>query len=75
MHEALKDTWIILVRKHKSKMVIGRSRHGWDDNINMYLQKGWTGVEQIQTTQDRGEWSEFVDTEIIDYTLITNFMH
>jgi len=45
MHEALKDTWIILVRKHKSKMVIGRSRHGWDDNINMYLQKGWTGVE------------------------------
>jgi hypothetical protein len=44
-------------------MVIGRYRHGWDDNIRMYFQKGWEGVEWIQKSQDRGEWSEFVDNE------------
>ena len=52
------------MRRHKSKMAVGRSRHGWGDNIKMYIQKGWEGVEWIQTTQDRGEWREFVKTEI-----------
>jgi len=43
--EALKDTWGILVRKRKSKMVVGRSSDGWNDNIKLDLQKGWEDVE------------------------------
>jgi hypothetical protein len=45
-------------------MVVGRSSDGWDDNIKLVLQKEWEGVEWIRTPQDRGEWREFVDTEI-----------
>jgi hypothetical protein len=41
------------VRKHKSKMVVGRSRHGWNDNIKMELPKGWEGVEWSQSAQGR----------------------
>jgi len=51
------------VRKHKSKMFVGSSRHEWDDNIKMNLQKRWEGVEWLQTTQDKGEWREFVNIE------------
>jgi len=62
-HETLRDTWRIVVRKHKSKMFVGRSRHECDDNIKMDLQKRWEGVEWLQTTQDKGEWREFVNIE------------
>jgi hypothetical protein len=44
-------------------MVVGRSTREWEENIKLDLQKGWEGVEWIQTTEDRGEWREFVDIE------------
>ena len=50
--------------KHKTKRLVGSSRRGWDDNIKMAFENEWEGVERIQTTQDRSEWREFVNSEI-----------
>lgn len=46
------------------KRLVGRSRCEWDDNIKMELQKELDCVDWIQTTQDTGEWREFVKGEI-----------
>jgi hypothetical protein len=42
------------VGKLEGKRPLGRSRHGWEDNIKMDLRGiGWGGVDWIVLAQDR----------------------
>jgi hypothetical protein len=46
-----------LVIKPEGKIPLGRSRHGWKDNIRMNLREtGWEGEGWMHVTQDRDQW-------------------
>jgi hypothetical protein len=57
------------VGKPEGKKLLGRTRCRWEDDINMDLKRdgmGWCGVDLIDLTQDRAQWSALVNT-------VTNF--
>jgi hypothetical protein len=44
------------------RVLVGRPRHGWEDNIKMYLTEiGIDGVNWIRLAQDRVQWQAFVN--------------
>jgi hypothetical protein len=50
-----------LVRIDKRKRPCGKLRHGWDDNIKIYLKKGSVSVDWFNLIQDQGQWHTFAD--------------
>jgi hypothetical protein len=47
----------------EGKRPLGRPRHRWVDNINIYLREiGWDGVDWIDMAQDRNQWRALVNT-------------
>jgi hypothetical protein len=57
-----RGVYMILVGKPEGKRPLGRSRHRWDDNINMDLQEvGYGGMDWIDVAQDRERWWSLVN--------------
>jgi hypothetical protein len=57
-----RGVYSILVGRPEGKRPLGRSRHRWEDNINMDLREtGINGVMWIRLTQDRVQWQAFVN--------------
>jgi hypothetical protein len=55
----------ILVGRFEGKRPLGRSRHGWEDNIKLDLKEIWIdGANWIQLAQDRFQWRAFVNTMV-----------
>jgi len=47
----------VLVGKPEGKMLLGRTRQRWEDNIKMDLQEvGCGGMEWMELAQDRDRW-------------------
>ena len=52
----------VLVGKPDGRRQLGRPRHRWEDNIEMYLQEvGCGGVDWIELAQVRDRWRELVN--------------
>jgi hypothetical protein len=52
----------LLVGKPEGKRSLGRPRHGWLDNIKMYLVEiGWGAVDWIGLAHDRYWWRALMD--------------
>jgi hypothetical protein len=52
----------VLVGKPEGKRPLGKTRHGWEDNIKMDFQEvGCGGVGCIELVQDRDRWWAFVN--------------
>ena len=48
--------------KTKGKRSIGRTRHRWEDNIELYLQDVGRDMDWIDMAQDRDRWRALVNT-------------
>jgi hypothetical protein len=54
---------LILIGKPERKKTLRRYKHGWEDNIIMYLREtGWEVVDWMHVAQDRDHWRDFVST-------------
>jgi hypothetical protein len=51
------NAYPISVGNPEGKRQLGRSRHRWEDNIQMDLRMVWT-----DTAEDRDQWRALVDT-------------
>ena len=52
----------VLVGKPEGKILLGRFRRRWDDNIKMHLLKvGCRGMDLIDLTQDKDRWQALVN--------------
>ena len=47
--------------KTKGKRSIGRTRHRWEDNIELYLQDVGRDMDWIDMAQDRDRWRALVN--------------
>ena len=55
----------VLVGKPKGKILLGRPRHTWEDNIKRDLQEvGCGGMDWIELAQDRDRWRVVVNAVI-----------
>jgi hypothetical protein len=55
----------ILVGKQEGKILLGRPRLRWVDNIKMDLRKiGWGCMDCIDLFQDREQWRALVNTVV-----------
>jgi hypothetical protein len=53
----------ILAGRFEGRRSLGRTRHRWDDNINMDLREvGNDWANWIRLPQDRVQWRAFVNT-------------
>jgi hypothetical protein len=51
------------VGKPEEKRPLGRPRRRWVDNLKISLREfGWVGKDCIDMTQDRDQWSVYVNT-------------
>ena len=52
--------------KPEGKRLLGRRRHGWEDNIKVDFQvAGCGGMEWIELAQDRDRWRALVNAVMI----------
>jgi hypothetical protein len=52
-----RDANRISVVRPEGMKPLGRSRHGWEDNINMNVQElEWVGMDWIDLAKDRDSW-------------------
>jgi len=55
-----RDVYRVLVGRPKVKILLGRPRHRWEDNIKMDLREmGHDGANWIRLAQDRVQWRVF----------------
>jgi hypothetical protein len=53
----------ILVGNPEGKRLLGRAKHRWVDNIQLYLREiRWGGMDWIYPAQDRDQWRALVHT-------------
>jgi hypothetical protein len=58
-----RNAYRILVGKPEGKRPLGRPRHRWVYNIQIYLREiGWDGLDWMDLAQDRDEWRDLVNT-------------
>jgi hypothetical protein len=58
-----RNAYRILVEKPEGKRPLGKPRHRWVDNIKMDRKEmGWDGIDWIDLTQNRDQWSALVNT-------------
>jgi len=50
------------VGKPEEKILLGRSRHGWEDNIKMDLQEVGCGTWTEPSFEDRDRWWALVNS-------------
>ena len=51
--------------KPEEKRPLVRSRHRWENNIDIHLQEvGYEGVEWIDLSQDKDRWRTLVNAEL-----------
>jgi hypothetical protein len=56
------NVYWILIRKPERKTPLGRPRRRWVDNIKTDLTEiGWGGMDWIDLSQDRDQWSALVN--------------
>jgi hypothetical protein len=61
----VRGVYRILVGRPEGKRPLGRSRHRWEDNIKMDLQKvGSEGIDWIKVAQERDRWQALVNAVI-----------
>jgi hypothetical protein len=49
-----RETYRILVRNPEGKILLGRPRRRWENNIKMDLREmGWVGIDWVDLVQDR----------------------
>jgi hypothetical protein len=58
--EGMRSAYNILVGKTKGKILLGRPRHRWEDNMIMYLRE--MGVEWMHLAEDTDQWWALVNT-------------
>jgi hypothetical protein len=52
---------MLSVGKPEAMRPLGRPRHRWVDNIELYIgKKGWSGVDCTDLTKDRNKWRALV---------------
>jgi hypothetical protein len=57
------SVYSVLVGRPEGKRPLGRPRHRWEDNINIYLREiGIDAANWIQLARDRVQWRTFVNT-------------
>jgi hypothetical protein len=62
----------VLLGKPEGKIPLGKTRHRWDDNIEMDLQEvGCGGMDLIKLAQDRDRWRALV-TEVMNLRVSQN---
>jgi hypothetical protein len=60
---AKRNAYRVLVGKSEGKRPLGRRRRRWVDNIKLDLREvGWDGVDWIDLSQDKDQWSALVNT-------------
>jgi hypothetical protein len=60
-----RDAYRVLVGKPVGKILLGRPRCRWENNIKMGLQEGGLGgMDWIHLAQDRDKWQAFVNAVI-----------
>jgi hypothetical protein len=61
-HWAKKNAYMILVGTPEGKRPLGRTRHRWEDNIEMTLREiGRAGTDGINLAQDRYQWRDLAN--------------
>jgi hypothetical protein len=51
------NAYMVLVGKPEIKILIGRPKRRWEDNIKMDLRDtGWGGMDWIDLAQDMDQW-------------------
>jgi hypothetical protein len=61
----LSNAYKILVGNSEGKRPLGRTRHRWEDNIEMDLREiGWDVMDWIDLARDRDRWRNLVNTVI-----------
>jgi hypothetical protein len=59
----MRNAYNILTGKSKGKILLGRPRHRWEDNIRIDLREiGWEGVHWMHLAQDMDQWWPLVNT-------------
>jgi hypothetical protein len=59
----VRGAYNILVGRPEGRRLLGRPRHGWEDNIKMDLREiGFGDVDWINWAQDRDRWLALVNT-------------
>jgi hypothetical protein len=54
-----------LRKKPEGNILLGRPKHGWEDNMNMDLHTvGWGNMDWIHLAQDRDGWRTLVNAEM-----------
>jgi hypothetical protein len=62
MRREMRNACNILVGKPEGKRPLGRRRHRWKDNIEMYVREiGWEVVDWTHLSQDRDQWQDVVN--------------
>jgi hypothetical protein len=63
--EEVRGAYNILVGRPEGRRPLGRSRHRWEDNIEMDLREiGFGDVDWIHLAQDRDRWQVLVNTVV-----------
>jgi hypothetical protein len=58
-----RNTYRLLVGKPEGKILLGRPKCRWVDNIRMDIgEVGWGNVDWIGLTQDRNRWRALVNS-------------
>jgi hypothetical protein len=57
------NAYRIFAGKTQGKILPGRPRRRWVNNIKIYLREiGWDGMDWIHLAQDRDQWGALVNT-------------
>jgi DNA-binding PadR family transcriptional regulator len=56
-----KDTYRVLVGKPAGRRTLARLRNRWQDNIKMYQEVGWEGMDWTDLAQNRDRWKTLVN--------------
>jgi hypothetical protein len=68
-----RDAHRVLVGKPEGKRLLGKPRHRWEDNIEIILKIGWTGLIwlriQVAGSGERGNelWGSIKCEEVLDW--------
>ena len=68
----------VLFGKPEGKRPLGKPRHRWEDNTEMYLKEiSWEGMDWIDLAEDGNRWQAFVNMvmNLIFYTFCAIVFH